>query len=46
MLVFSLFVLLSEKNDIVVYDIDKEKIDIISNNISPIEDVTIKIKKC
>lgn len=38
---FSLSVLLSEKNDIVVYDIDKEKVDMINNNISPIEDEDI-----
>lgn len=38
---FSLSVLLSEKNDIVVYDIDKEKINMINNNISPIEDEDI-----
>lgn len=35
---FSLSVLLSVKNEIIVYDIDKEKINMINNNISPIED--------
>ncbi len=38
---FSLSVLLSVKNDIIVYDIDKEKINMINNNISPIEDEDI-----
>lgn len=38
---FSLSVLLSEKNEIVIYDIDKEKINMINNNISPIDDEDI-----
>jgi len=38
---FSLSVLLSEKNDVIIYDIDKEKINMINNNISPIEDKDI-----
>lgn len=38
---FSLSVLLSIKNDIIVYDIDKDKINMINNNISPIEDEDI-----
>ena len=38
---FSLSVLLSEKNEIVIYDIDKGKINMINNNISPIDDEDI-----
>lgn len=38
---FSLSVLLSEKNNVIIYDIDKEKVNMINNNISPIEDKNI-----
>lgn len=38
----SLSILLSSKNEVVTYDIDKEKVDKINNHISPIEDKDIK----
>ncbi len=39
---FSLAVLLSEKNDVKIYDINQEKIDTINKNRSPIQDKDIE----
>ena len=39
---FSLAVLLSKKNKVISYDIDKERVNKINSNISPIEDKEIQ----